>query len=167
MIRHVLPLAIVLTLAWSAPADAQAIGTFRWHLAPFGSVMVLNVTQQGAIYTLHGYEEQCSNPRLPVFGVAVPQANGSVTLGLTTIMLNGWGLHTEASISPENFNGTWRDNANESGALTFSPGNVCPGGPRVNPNHPDPTPQAGTLQDLLDEIAALRARVTEIEGRKQ
>ena len=81
-------------------ASAQSLGTFRWQLQPYGSVLQISVTQQGGIYLLDGIELQCGgNASLPVNGVAVPQANGSVILGLTTINEQGRGLHTRATIN--------------------------------------------------------------------
>jgi hypothetical protein len=159
-------------LATASPVRAQTIGTFRWQLEPFGSVLTLVVTQQGPVYTLHGFEAQCGgNASLPVWGVAVPQATGSVFIGLTSITENGRGLHTQASISLATFSGTWRDNANSNGTFTFNPGQTCPGGPRVSPVVPDRANEADeasarAMQALKDDVAALGARLAVFEARK-
>lgn len=119
----------------ASAAEAQVIGTFRWQLAPYGSVLVLTVTQTGGLYELKGVETQCGgNASLPVTGMAVPQANGLVLIGLTTINERGRGLHTTAFINASTFSGTWSDNAgNTNQQFRFNPGTTCPGGPRTDP----------------------------------
>ncbi len=174
MFRRLVPFAVALVLTYAAPAAAQSLGTFRWQLQPFGSVLTLTVTQQGSIYLLNGFEAQCSNPSLPVWGVAVTQANGSILFGLTTITDNGNGLHTRASISPSGLSGTWRDNANQTGNLVFNPGNTCPGGPRISPIVPDLAdtawPNAATAEPLAAlqaQVDALKKRLTDLEAKEQ
>jgi hypothetical protein len=171
MIRYSFCAALVLSLlGLAAPsASAQSLGTFRWQLQPYGSVLNLNVTQQGAIYTLDGFESQCGgNASLPVSGIAVPQANGSVILGVTTINEQGHGLHTRATINLTDFSGTWSDNANNTNqTLRFNPGETCPGGPRTGPTVPiTSTDDSSTFQTLLDRIAALSARLAALEGKQ-
>lgn len=34
------------------PAGAQSLGTFAWQLQPFCNVVVVNVVQAGAVFTL-------------------------------------------------------------------------------------------------------------------
>lgn len=167
MKRTVLTLAVILFAAVSS-ASAQSLGTFRWHLQPYGSVLELNVTQQGGIFLLAGSELQCGgNATLPVSGVAVVQANGSVILGLTTITLQGRGLHTRATVNTSDFNGFYSDNAGNTGeTLSFNPGVTCPGGPRTDPTSPDPQVEGATIQGLLDQLAAVTARLAALEGRK-
>lgn len=158
--------AIVLT---ATAASAQSLGSFSWQLQPYGSVLTLNVVQQGSIYLLDGFESQCGgNATLPASGIAVPQANGQVILGVTTINEQGRGLHTRATINTTDFNGTWSDNANNTNqTFRFSPGTTCPGGPRTSPTSPDPVTSDGALQSLLDEIAALRARLAALEAARR
>lgn len=168
---RLLPLALITLFAAAAPADAQSLGTFRWQLEPFGAVLNLNVVQQGSIYLLNGFEEQCDNPSLPAWGVAVPQANGSVMLGITTITSGGNGLHTRASINLSDFSGGWQDNANQTGAFTFNPGVFCPNGPRITPLEPDqPAASDAATTSALDalkaEMDALRRKLAELEAKK-
>jgi hypothetical protein len=134
---------LVAAVVCAAPVSAQSLGTFRWQVQPYGSVLQISVTQQGGIYLLAGIELQCGgNASLPVNGVAVPQANGSVILGLTTINENGRGIHTRATVNTSDFNGFYSDNAgNTNQPFVFNPGETCPGGPRTGPNVPDPEPQ--------------------------
>jgi hypothetical protein len=172
MTRHLIPIALVAFLACAAPAGAQSLGMFRWQLQPYGSVLNLNVTQEGSVYLLNGFEAQCSNPSLPAWGVAVPQSNGSILIGVTTITENGNGLHTRASISMSDFSGGWTDNANSTGTFQFNPGNTCPGGPRVGPIEPDPAlgwpdANARALHELRAEIDSLRKRLADLESKKQ
>jgi hypothetical protein len=151
----------------ATPAFAQSLGTFRWQVQPYGSVLHISVTQQGGIFLLDGIELQCGgNASLPVNGVAVPQANGSVILGLTTINENGRGIHTRATVNAPDFNGFYSDNAgNTNQPFVFNPGETCPGGPRTGPNNP--IAGDATLQTLLDELATLRARLAALERSKQ
>jgi hypothetical protein len=175
MTRRLVPLALVSFFAFAAPAGSQSLGMFRWQLRPFGSVLNLNVTQQGSVYLLNGFESQCSNPSLPAWGVAVPQPNGSILIGVTTITEQGNGLHTRASISPSDFSGGWSDNANSFGSFVFNPGDTCPGGPRIGPIEPEPaleaaSPHAATsatmLNRLLAEVELMRNRLAELEAKQ-
>jgi hypothetical protein len=151
----------------ATPAFSQSLGTFRWQVQPYGSVLQISVTQQGSIFLLDGVELQCGgNASLPVNGVAVPQVNGSVILGLTTINENGRGIHTRATVNTSDFNGFYSDNAgNTNQPFVFNPGETCPGGPRTGPNNP--IAGDATLQTLLDELATLRARLAALERSKQ
>jgi hypothetical protein len=165
-LRSLTLLALVLS---AAPAFAQSLGTFRWQLQPYGSVLQISVTQQGGIFLLDGIELQCGgNASLPVNGVAVPQANGSVILGMTTINENGRGIHTRATVNTADFGGFYSDNAgNTNQPFIFNPGETCPGGPRTGPIVPLTESSDATVQALLDQVAALTARLATLEGRKQ
>lgn len=145
----VLFLAVLLWGAAAATASAQNLGTFSWQLKPYGSVVTMTIIQEGAMYRVTGFEAQCGgNPSLPLTGSIVPQGNGQLLLGFTTITINGHGLHTRATINPaSNFDGSYSDNAGDTGqTLTFRGGNqapVCPGGPRTEPPSPGvPNPGA-------------------------
>jgi hypothetical protein len=142
LVRSLLLAALLLPVA---SADAQTLGTFRWQLAPYGSVLNLTVTLRDGLYEIKGFEAQCGgNLSLPVTGLAVPQANGTIFFGLTSINENGRGLHTRAYINTTDFNGTWADNAgNFNAQFIFNPGVTCPGGPRTGPSSPD---QGGAAQ---------------------
>ncbi len=162
--RSLLILVCAGVLAAASPAAAQTIGTFRWQLQPYGSVLNLTVVQQGSLFLLSGFEAQCGgNASLPVSGVAVPQANGQIFIGVTSITENGQGLHTRAFINLSDFNGSWSDNANNSNQpFVFNPGTTCPGGPRTGPTVPD----QDALAAMQAELASLRARVAAAEARK-
>ena len=50
-------------------ADAQPLGTFRWQLQPYCNVVTVTVIQQGAVYTMDGYDDQCgAAQRAPLVG---------------------------------------------------------------------------------------------------
>ena len=140
--RTLSALALALFVVSVAPAGAQTIGTFQWQLQPYGSVLNLTVIQNGGLYELIGFESQCSNLSLPVHGVGVPQANGTIFFGVTSINEQGSGLHTRIYVNPGNgYNGNWSDNAgNTNEVAKFQPGVTCPGGPRTGPNSPDQGP---------------------------
>lgn len=169
MTRSVVTLALLFGVAVSS-ASAQSLGTFRWQLQPYGSVLNLEVTQQGGVFLLAGFEAQCGDvPKLPASGIALVQPDGSVALGITTINERGRGLHTRAVINTADFNGVWVDNAgnnfpNPNLVFRFNPGNTCPGGPRTDPTSPDAN--GPTVQALLDQIATLSARLAALEAKK-
>jgi hypothetical protein len=139
MKRVLTPLLLATILFIAVPASAQTIGTFRWRLAPLGSVLTLTVVAEGNLFKLTGTESQCGgNDTLPVTGLAVPQTNGQVMLGLTTINERGKGIHTAAYVNLTNFNGTWSDNTGYfAQPFQFNPGTTCPGGLRTDPNSGD------------------------------
>ncbi len=135
--RSIVALTAVALALSVVSAGAQTIGTFRWRLAPYGSVLTLTVTQRGSVFELIGSEAQCGgNLTLPASGVGVIQADGRVFLGITSITVDGRGLHTRALINTSDFNGFWSDNAgNTSQTFQFNPPPTCqpPLGPRTNP----------------------------------
>ena len=47
-------------MVFSASAvEAQSLGSFSWQLQPFCNYLTVTVTQQGSLYTLDGYDDQC------------------------------------------------------------------------------------------------------------
>jgi hypothetical protein len=119
--------AVLLPLA----ADAQVLGTYRWRTEPYCNVLTLTVTAQGGVFVLTGFDESCAGePRRPVSGVAVPQADGTITLGLTVLNVPGGApVNIEGAVSAATIGGTWRDSVGTTGPLTFSPSTIA-GGPR-------------------------------------
>ncbi len=137
MYRFVVAVVFVSLAASLTPhvASAQPLGTFRWNTAPYCNVLNLTVTQIGATFTLDGFDEQCGgNPRLPAHGIAVPQANGTVLLGIAIVNRPGsvTPMNVEAVIDPATISGTWRDSVGNSGRFPFNPGPTS-GGPRPGP----------------------------------
>lgn len=172
--RTISALVLAALVLAAAPAQAQVIGTLNWQLQPYGSVLTLTITQKGNLFALEGFEAQCGgNLSLPVTGLAVVQANGTIMFGVTSINEGGRGLHTRAYVTAgNNFNGTWADNAgNFNQPFVFrstTPGPVCPGGPRTDPTSgaPEVSSDAST-QARVAELDALRARLAALEARKQ
>lgn len=115
--------AVVALSLGASVASAQVLGTFRWRTEPYCNVLNLTVTQSGNVFTLDGFDEPCGgNPRLPVHGVAVPQTNGTITLGLSIINVPGGApVNIEAGINLPTASGTWRDSAGQSGPFTLNP----------------------------------------------
>ena len=125
----------------AVPAGRRPWARSAGSLSPYGSVLNLTVTFRNGFYEIQGFEAQCGgNLSLPVTGLAVPQANGTIFFGLTSINENGQGLHTRAYINTSNFNGSWADNAgnfNQPFRLQSRRARV-PGGPRTGPTQRRP-----------------------------
>ena len=134
------PLAVLAVLAASlvlaARAEAQSLGTFRWQLQPFCNVVVVNVTQQGAVYTADGYDDQCgAAQRAPLVGLATPNPDGTIGFGLNVVTVpGGRGVQIDARITLATLGGSWSDSAGNSGTFAF---NASTGG------SPRPAPTGG------------------------
>ena len=125
-------LAAAMTAA-AASASAQPLGTYSWQLAPYCNVVTVNVTQNGSAYTLDGYDTQCggASNRAPVTGIAVPNPNGTIEIGLTIVTSpGGTPVHVETAIDLATLGGTWRDSLGNSGDFVFTPVGVASGAPR-------------------------------------
>jgi hypothetical protein len=164
-------LVLALTLA-ATTVSAQTIGTFRWRTAPYCNVMNVTVTQVGSFYRLEGFDEQCGgNPRQPLWGIGVVQANGTITFGFSQVMTPGSvkPVAIRASIALSNLSGTWADNAGSNGTFDFNP--TCTtgcGGPRTVPVVFDQAPaaDAATVDALKAEIELLKQAVALLAVRK-
>ena len=106
-----------------APVDgvAQPLGTIYWRMEPYCNTLVLNVVQEGTVYRLQGYEDQCENAEhTTVEGTAVIQSapgEVAVILGLST--LNGRLLGVIEDLPA--LNGRWNDSHGD-GQLIASQG---------------------------------------------
>ena len=137
--------ALVLSLGLVAPAaGAQSLGTLRWQLQPYCNVITVNVTQQGAVYTLDGYDDQCgAGQRAPLVGLATPNPDGSIGFGMNVVTVpGGRGVQIEARITLATLGGPWTDSAGYSGTFAFG---VSSGG---NQRPPPPAP-ASTIPSLF------------------
>lgn len=103
-------------------AAAQPLGVFSWQLQPYCNVVTVNVTGNGAVYTLDGYDNQCgAATRAAVAGVAFPNPDGTIGLGLTIVATPaGNPTHVDATINLATLSGTWRDSAAETGTFAFN-----------------------------------------------
>lgn len=129
-------------MAWAAAmvlttkASAQPLGTFTWQLQPFCNVVTLQVTQQGALYTAEGFDDQCGAPqRAPLVGTLTPNPDGSIGFGLHVVTVpGGRGLQVDARIGIATLGGAWTDSAGNSGLFAF--GAHGGGNPRPAPTIP-------------------------------
>ncbi|MGE0360330.1 MAG: hypothetical protein AB7H93_04740 [Vicinamibacterales bacterium] len=138
--------AVVLVLTFgSGAASAQSLGTFRWQLQPFCNVVTVNVIQQGAVYTVDGFDDQCGAPqRAPLVGLATPNPDGSIGLGLHVVTVpGGRGLDIEARISLATLGGPWSDSAGNTGTFAF--GAAAGGSPRPLPTIPGSAIAPGSI----------------------
>lgn len=115
-------------------AQGQVLGTFAWQLQPFCNVVRVTVTQQSGSYTLDGFDDQCgASQRAPLVGLATPNPDGSVGLGLHIVTVaGGRPVSVEARISLATLGGAWTDSAGNSGTAVF-------GGTATGPRRPAPT----------------------------
>jgi len=105
----------------AAAADAQPLGTFSWQLQPFCNVVTVNLTQQGAVYTMDGFDDQCGAPqRAALVGLATPNADGSIAVGLNLVTApGGRGVQVAARFTLPSASGTWSDSAGNAGTLAL------------------------------------------------
>lgn len=137
-------LALAIGVAAAGEATAQSLGTFRWQLQPYCNVVNLTVTQNGGLYTLDGYDDQCGAPtRASAVGTAVPNPNGSITIGFSIVTTpGGVPVHVQTAIDLGSLGGTWSDSAGHSGAFVFTPGAGNGGSAR-------PVPTAGVPDNSI------------------
>lgn len=132
-------------------ATAEPIGTFKWQLQPFCNIVTLTVTHDSGVYTLDGFDDQCGAARRgPVVGIAVPNPNGSIGLGLTIISTpGGEPTHIDAVIDLGTLSGTWTDGAAGDGAFVFN----GPGGGAPRPSGVSALTRFSTSPSLLGRRA--------------
>ena len=104
------------------PVSAQSIGTLSWQLQPFCNNLTVNITQQGALFTVDGYDDQCgAGQRAPLVGVATQNPDGTIGFGLHIITVpGGRAVDVDARISLATLSGPWSDSAGNSGTFGFS-----------------------------------------------
>src|SRR5262245_12294537 len=114
-------LSLAALFATPPRALAQPLGTFSWQLQGFCNRVTLTVTQNGSIFTLDGFDDQCgAQQRAPLVGLATFNPDGSISFGLNIVAApGGAGVHVEARITVPGLNGTWNDSAGNSGAFVF------------------------------------------------
>ena len=161
---------VLLTLALlpltALPAEAQPLGTFVWQLAPYCNVVSLATTQNGAVYTFDGTDNQCGASTVATArGLAVINPNGTVGIGLTIVTSPGaLPVHVQGTIDLATFGGPWTDDHGNSGTFVFAP--VSPSG------SPRPLASAGipagavTSAKILDgTVAAIDVNSAEVQRR--
>ena len=133
-------LALVTGLLLLAPplgAQGPVLGTFRWQLQPFCNVLTVTVIQQGAVYTVDGYDDQCGAPqRAPLVGLATANPDGTIGLGLHLVTVPvGGGLQIDAG-SP------W--------SPSTARGKTAPATPEPSPSAPVPAAVHGPRRPYRD-----------------
>ena len=113
-------------------SSAQPVGLFSWRLQPYCNVVTVNVVQTGAVFTLDGFDDNCggTNARSAVTGIATPNPDGTITVGLTIV--NGQGgapPQVSARITLPAASGTWTDGGGQSGSFVLG-GSGGGSGPR-------------------------------------
>ena len=138
--KHLWTAAVLIGLSLDGrSADAQTVGTFQWQQQPHCNVFTLLVTQVGGTYRLEGSDDQCGAARrASVMGLAFPNPNGTIGMGLTVVTNNGGAiggapLHLDVTLTLATVSGTWRDNSGQSGTWTFVPAGGSGGSPRPAP----------------------------------
>ena len=113
--------ACVAGLLGGATAHAQPLGTFTWQLQPFCNVVTVNVTQQGAVYTMDGYDDQCgATRRAPIVGLGTPNPDGTIGLGWNIVTTpGGRAVQVDARITLPSASGSWTDSAGNAGTLAL------------------------------------------------
>ena len=125
---HVRALAACLfALGCVVDASAQTVGSFTWQLQPYCNAVTTTVVQTGAVFTLDGFDDNCGGgqPRSAVSGIATPNPDGSITVGLTIVNAQGGApAHVSARITMPAASGTWSDSGGQSGVRPSRVGTV-------------------------------------------
>ena len=129
-------IAGLLGLGAAGEAVAQPVGTFTWQLQPFCNVVTVSVRQDGGVYTLDGYDNQCgATQRAPLVGLATPNPDGTIGLGLHIVTVpGGRSVHVDARLTLATLGGNWSDSAGNSGSFVFN--GQAAGSPRPAPTIP-------------------------------
>lgn len=115
-------LCVAVLLGAAEYASGQPLGTFRWQYSPYCNVVTLSVVQQGSVFVLSGFDDNCgAGDGSSATGTAFFNPDGGVGIGLTTIATVGANVSSAIQISPASLSGTWSDNEGNSGNFTFSP----------------------------------------------
>lgn len=147
-------------------ATAQPIGSFTWQLQPFCNRVTVQVVQNGAVFTLDGYDDQCAAARrAPLAGIATPNPDGTIGFGLTIVTVpGGRPVHVDARIPFPTLNGPWSDSAGNSGALVFN--GQAAGSPRPAPPAGGVTTNSVTSTTIVDgSVGAADVNNTQVQLR--
>ena len=171
MIARMAPrLALLLALfaLTSLPASAQPLpmGVFTWQLAPYCNVLSLTTSQDGAVYTFDGTDNQCGASTLgTVQGLAVINPNGTVGIGLTIVSTpGGLPVHVQATIDMGTLGGPWTDDHGNSGTLVFGP-TAASGSPRPLASAAIPTGAVTSAKIADGAVAAVDVNAAEVQKR--
>lgn len=158
---------VLLGLMVAAPvASAQSLGTFTWQLQPFCNRVTVSVTQNGGVYTLDGFDDQCgASQRAPLVGLAAPNPDGSIGLGFHIATVpGGRTVSVESRISLATIGGPWTDSAGNSGTLVL--GGQAAGAARPVPPSPGVTVNSVTSTSIVDgSIGAADINTAQVQRR--
>jgi len=132
--RHsILALSFVAVLFGFGDARAQPLGTVVFQLQPHCNRVTLSVVQNGGIFALNGFDDQCGGTtQASVTGTAFPNVDGTIGIGISIVATpSGNPTHVDASIDLATLNGSWRDSAGNTGTFLFN----GPGGGSPRPIH--------------------------------
>jgi len=157
-----------LTALAAAPAVAQPLpmGVFTWQLAPYCNVLSLTTSQDGAVYTFDGTDNQCgASTAATVRGLAVINPNGTVGIGLTIVTSpGGLPVHVQGSIDMGTLGGPWTDDHGNSGTLVFAPG-APSGAPRPLSSAGIPAGAVTSAKIADGTVAAVDVNAAEVQRR--
>lgn len=164
--RRALALTLFALSLVARPAAAQSLGTFAWQLAPYCNVVTLNTTQDGAVYTFDGYDNQCGAATLATTrGLAVVNPNGTVGIGLTIVTSPGaLPVHVQATIDLVSLGGPWTDDHGNAGTLVFAPP-APSGSPRPVASAGIPTGAVTSAKIADGTVAAIDVNAAEVQKR--
>ncbi len=109
-------------------AGAGEAQTFTFQIKPYCDKIVLTLVPSGSSTVLGvvGYDDNCGDlPRAPIYGTAVLNPDGSVTIGYTTSLpvsvynRTDVGLQTNVVIPANASVGSWNDDDGNSGTFEF------------------------------------------------
>ncbi len=131
--HSVLAASFVAVLLGLSEAQAQPLATLVWQLQPHCNRVTLSVVQNGGVFALNGFDDQCGGAtQASVTGTAFPNINGTVGIGISIVATpSGNPTHVDASIDLATLNGSWRDSAGNTGTFLFN----GPGGGSPRPIH--------------------------------
>ena len=164
--RLALTLALFALPALPASAQPLPMGVFTWQLAPYCNVLSLTTSQDGAVYTFDGTDNQCGASTLgTVQGLAVINPNGTVGIGLTIVSTpGGLPVHVQATIDQGTLGGPWTDDHGNSGTLVFGP-TAASGSPRPLASAAIPTGAVTSAKIADGTVAAVDVNAAEVQKR--
>ncbi len=160
-------MAVLALVAEARVGEAQSLGTYRFQLQPYCNVVVVNITQNGSVYTLDGYDDLCgATQRASVVGMALLNPDGTVGFGMTLVAAPG-GTPTQvyATASPVTGNGSWRDGAGASGAFVLTPGASTGGSLRPIPPSGLPDGSVTSAKILDGAVGAADINAAQVQQR--
>jgi hypothetical protein len=144
--RRLLAGLVVLLALWIGPASAWAnsilalaeLGPFQWQFAPNCNVVTLSIVQEGSVFALTGFDDNCGGAHSSAFGSASANPDGStISIGLTIVTPSGIAEHFDILLNGS-LSGTWKSTSGKTGTFTFGP--VSPAGsPRSAPAFSPPS----------------------------